>query len=239
MCTENRDFSKKKMESKPIIQVSGFPIPMTVQIENAIKLISKIRKKYNHDEVGVVIKRMLTDYLKPGILSVIDKLKQILVLINQLYDILSVSSAALNIDTLSLKSGNVPGFAEIVLYGPDVRRMLKIVVEMNDLIEDMSSICKCVSSVIVDTYFIRRFMDKDYITNGISYTGAAHSSMYVHILIKYFDFKITHASYSKYDPDTLNKKIKAGELGYEFYSYFLPKTSQQCSDMSSFPKDFS
>jgi hypothetical protein len=42
---------------------------------------------------------------------------------------------------------------------------------------------------------MKKFLDKDYITNMISYTGARHSSNYVYILIKNFNFKITNYSY--------------------------------------------
>jgi len=51
-----------------------------------------------------------------------------------------------------------------------------------------------IMSRITDLYFIRRFLDKEYIKNGISYTGLSHSVMYIFVLIKYFNFKITDHS---------------------------------------------
>ena len=35
-----------------------------------------------------------------------------------------------------------------------------------------------------DLYFLRRFLDKDYITNGIIYCGAFHSAVYIEHLVK-------------------------------------------------------
>ena len=50
---------------------------------------------------------------------------------------------------------------------------------------------------LMDFYFLRRFLDKDYITNAIGYTGSYHSQNYIYYLVKYFDFKITHWSLFK------------------------------------------
>lgn len=88
-------------------------------------------------------------------------------------------------------------------------------------------------------YFLRRFLDKDYITNSISYTGGLHSMTYIHTLVKYFDFKITHTSYSKYIIKDINQKIKNMELGPEYYAIFMRPIKYQCSDITNFPDNFS
>jgi hypothetical protein len=93
---------------------------------------------------------------------------------------------------------------------------------------------------IMDIYFLRRFLDKDYITNAITYAGKAHSISYLYILVKYFDFQITHISHSAVaNVKKLTKKIKKITLDD------VPKISQlitdqeiQCSDMTDFPVDF-
>lgn len=87
--------------------------------------------------------------------------------------------------------------------------------------------------LLVDLYFLRRFLDKDYITNGIIYTGASHSLNYIDILTKEFGFKITHASYSKYPMNKINDK-----LNENLRTLFWPPVFDQCSDMSSFPELF-
>jgi hypothetical protein len=96
-----------------------------------------------------------------------------------------------------------------------------------------------VHALLMDIYFLRRFCDKDYITNGIFYGGAAHCSIYINFLVKFFDFKITHASYSSMDLDKINKKL--GEKLYvvdKLNDFFYPEILLQCSDISNFPEKF-
>ena len=92
--------------------------------------------------------------------------------------------------------------------------------------------------VLMDVYFLRRFLDKDYITNAIVYTGARHSSNYVRILIQSFGFKVTHVSYSKItDLTVLNMKLKHASW-FAIEGLLLPPIFKQCSDMSHFPDNF-
>lgn len=89
---------------------------------------------------------------------------------------------------------------------------------------------------ITDLFFLRRFLDKDYITKAIVYTGGSHSANYINILTSFFDFKITHFSYSdEPDLDKLNKIAKedVGKLQYTLF----PQELVQCSDLSSFPTE--
>ncbi|XWV25574.1 chemotaxis [Tupanvirus deep ocean] len=89
-----------------------------------------------------------------------------------------------------------------------------------------------------DIYFLRRFLDKDYITNGIVYSGALHSNTYIYFLIKIFNFRITHASYSKIkDLNKLTNEIKKRSL-MSVQELILPETLNQCSDLDSFPEEF-
>ena len=104
---------------------------------------------------------------------------------------------------------------------------------------------------VFDIYFLRRFLDKDYITNVIAYTLTMHAFNLIFILVDIFDFKITHASYAvTKDMDELNKLVKQNP---DYYSagMFLPDKSYgfklflsngydtiQCSDISTFPPNF-
>jgi hypothetical protein len=94
-------------------------------------------------------------------------------------------------------------------------------------------------AILMDIYFLRRFCDKDYITHGIFYGGSAHCFIYINFLIKFFDFKITHAAYSSEKIDILNNILKL-----KFYSvkegmkFFDPPLLIQCSDISKFPNNF-
>ena len=90
----------------------------------------------------------------------------------------------------------------------------------------------------MDLFFLRRFLDKDYVTNGIVYTGALHSSTYVYTLIKYFGFKITHWSYLKVTPEELYKLVEKMNNPDDISEYIYPPKLYQCSDMTKFPKLF-
>jgi hypothetical protein len=96
-------------------------------------------------------------------------------------------------------------------------------------------------TIIMDLYFLRRALDKSYMTNIIAYTGAHHSANYISILVQLFDFKITHANYSKYEIDKLNREIKKMELldTEKVNSYFMPEYLEQCIEVSKFPQLFS
>lgn len=96
-------------------------------------------------------------------------------------------------------------------------------------------------SALTDIFFLRRFLEKDYVTNGIAYTGAAHSVNYIYMLIKYFDFKITHYSYiniENQDLNNLHRQIKNSSTFRDVDIYFSLPYLSQCSDMTSFPKLF-
>ena len=93
-------------------------------------------------------------------------------------------------------------------------------------------------------YFLRRFLDKDYVRNAIVYTGAAHSVSYIYILIS-IGFKITHVSKSKIkNMKKLNgaiskiKEFPSEQSIYELLVLFLPSKVKQCTDISNFPEDF-
>lgn len=90
----------------------------------------------------------------------------------------------------------------------------------------------------MDLYFLRRFLDKSYITNAITYTGGYHSRYYIHMLIKHFNFNITHVAYSVItNMDELNSTLKNIPVK-DYYKFLLPEYQSQCSDVTDFPKNF-
>ena len=97
------------------------------------------------------------------------------------------------------------------------------------------------SVLLMDLYFLRRFLDKDYITNAILYCCAFHTSDIIYILVNEFKFKITH---STSDINNINKIITSKNkyeliLPYGYQLLIKNKTIIQCSDISLFPKNFS
>jgi hypothetical protein len=102
-----------------------------------------------------------------------------------------------------------------------------------------NSIIKEIGPFIMDLFLLRRFLDKEYITNTITYTGAGHSVNLIRLLVKYFDFNITNCSYIKNDdiPTTLNI-INESKRKEELYDLFLSPVLLQCSDLGNFPELF-
>lgn len=89
-----------------------------------------------------------------------------------------------------------------------------------------------------DIFFLRRFLDKNYVTNAIVYTGASHSINYVELLVKEFNFRITHASYSKISNlDDLTDRVKKAKFS-DIEGFLFPETLGQCSNLETFPKNF-
>jgi hypothetical protein len=96
-----------------------------------------------------------------------------------------------------------------------------------------------VHATLMDIYFLRRFCDKNYITNAIFYGGAAHCSVYINFLVKFFDFKITHASYLSMDLEKINKKLSEKLYSIdEINEFFYPEILIQCSNINKFPEKF-
>lgn len=88
---------------------------------------------------------------------------------------------------------------------------------------------------LVDFYFIRRFLDKVYIRNGILYCGGMHGLHIILILVKYFGFRIEHAYFASTSVSRLNKIIR-GSSGNDpsmLVDLLYPPTLIQCSEFQS------
>jgi hypothetical protein len=94
---------------------------------------------------------------------------------------------------------------------------------------------------LMDIYFLRRFLDKDYITNAIIYCGVGHALRYIIFLIKEFDFNITHASYLSKPLTLINEIIKKSDINdiENIKSLFIKDNYIQCINVTSFPDNFS
>ncbi len=100
-------------------------------------------------------------------------------------------------------------------------------------------VIKNIGPYIMDLFILRRFLDKNYITNTIAYTGAGHSVNLIRLLVKYFDFDITNYSYLKENniPKAMNIICKTKKKE-ELYDLFFSPVLSQCSDLGNFPKLF-
>jgi len=104
--------------------------------------------------------------------------------------------------------------------------------------------------LLTDLYFIRRFLDKNYISNTILYTGLTHMSDITFILVKYFDFKITNIYYHSPNFDIMKKIPKLSIKYLDYMNVLSDNTTQtygskksngllyQCTNMLDFPPNF-
>ena len=88
----------------------------------------------------------------------------------------------------------------------------------------------------MDIYFLMRFLDKTYVGTGILYSGIAHSMNIIIYLIKYFNFRVTHASHHSIPIEEINQKVPSMFYYMELGEYLFPPVKLQCCDMSHFPK---
>ena len=96
-------------------------------------------------------------------------------------------------------------------------------------------------TTINDLYILRRFLDKDYITNAIVYTGNNHTANLMNILVNYFDFRITNIfSTDSYKLNVDKNYIK--NIYKNIFDFNLNTKHeknlviQQCVDISKFKK---
>ena len=123
-------------------------------------------------------------------------------------------------------------------YGVPYSMINRLLFQVNTLWYDISDKQVLTFARLTDMYFLRRFLDKDYITNAIVYTGAAHSQLYIYTLLKYFDFDITHFNYLKESPDKFKNIVLKIDNYLELKEFIYPPILYQCSNMSEFPPNF-
>lgn len=113
--------------------------------------------------------------------------------------------------------------------------------DLTNLYNEFETIIMALFCLIVDLYFLRRSLDKNYVEIAVAYTGGYHTANYLKYLIQKFNFKITHVHYSKNKIQEINKKIKVMDNPHEILDLFLPaeKNFFQCIDVSNFPDNFS
>jgi hypothetical protein len=124
------------------------------------------------------------------------------------------------------------------MYGLNYMDKINIISQILSDVENLASIYQKLFCIFMDVYFLRRFLDKDYVTNAILYAGVYHIQFIVKELLQKFDFKITHVSDKKISVDELNKKIKNEKDINKLSTYFFPEYFIQCSNLIHFPKNF-
>ncbi|AZL89840.1 hypothetical protein QKC54_gp0067 [Megavirus baoshan] len=186
-----------------------------------------------HKDLIYLVDKMFNKYDNKNIKNIMLEQKNILV--NDLQELVKLCDNFINIyNKISYIALNDDTPASI-----SNRKRINLTV-MYNILSTLDYVFVMFFARLMDIYFLRRFLDKKYITNAIVYTGMYHSIAYIQILVKNFDFKITHVSYSSIDNmEELNNLIKTINLTEnEINEIFLQKMYTQCSDMTNFPDMF-
>lgn len=193
------------------------------------QFIKKIRFTYKNTEVKNVMQELLAES-KTLVRSVVTMISDMIARFIQYSEFIEKHKSKL------FEHENRTYYYDIPLS--DMRNMIS---DITDSFRELSWNILYSFNLLMDVYFLRRFLDKKYITNAIVYTGALHSRNYIYYLVRNFGFKITHVSFSRInDINKLNQEIgkipknKINKIEYLFY----PDILQQCSNMTDFPPDF-
>jgi len=207
--------------------------------------VAKIYNKYKHDDIKIklngLLDKLLMSYKKMYeiVIHLIEDINKNLTDMYKKYNRFDPTDSVIDIEKFSDKDYE------------------KIIKQPKKQIFDFLNLWMGCDVKFMDIYVMRRILDKDYITNSIVYVGAQHASSYIHDLVKYFDFNITHIS-KLYVPSKVEKDKKLGYLKKIIMKYndddnfkytniinkFLKKydedtvEEQQCSDYSNFPENF-
>lgn len=203
------------------------------EFDDVIKyLFNKMIHKYKHPGVKKIMNKIL--------LAEIKKIPKITKMIDEYISLLNDQFMVNNYNFLKKRnpSYSIKNDYSYNPYHRGLEQDLKNEVPLWELSEKIRGHVS-VLVTYMDVFFMRRFLDKDYITNGVVYTGGLHSANYVKVLVDDFDFKITHVSNNNgLTVDKLNEKIKKSEYIQEIEYLIFPNTLSQCSDVTSFPKNF-
>jgi hypothetical protein len=191
------------------------------------KLIDKILHKYDNDNVKNVL--LNESFLMSHIYTLFDELERLL---NELAKLIT------DYEKILLSPDVLTKIDNMYFYGTCMTITVDFTKDMIKNFFTFSNNAVVLYAYIVDMYFMRRFLDKEYVNHAIVYTGILHSINYAHLLTKHYNFVITHVSYSVYPLDKLNDVMKTTDDVRDLDGVLMPNVLLQCSDMSNFPESF-
>ncbi len=215
--------------------LANFLIPEYDEITK--KIMYKILKSYNNKNIQDKINYIINNELHDIFINFFGFVKKSLNELEQIKKRLNRLKNIDNNDTWKTLMPRKDGTVSYDIEYNESHEYLDLCKNMNKQI--FTFIIENIGPYIMDLFLLRRFLDKNYITNTITYTGVEHSVNLIRLLVKYFDFDITHYSYLKGNniPKTINT-IRETKKKEELYDLFLRPILSQCSDLGSFPKLF-
>jgi hypothetical protein len=207
-------FKFEKKPQKPFQPYKDLKeMSIKTQLEFLDYYLSKVNDKYSSELNKENIKKYIIDTILPVFDFINKKLDETLDLLNKIE----------NFRTSSLdETSTIMNYTSTIISNFLV---------MNDAWYDCFL-------YLVDIFFLRRFIDKDYITKCIVFCGGLHGVDYIKFLTTYYDFTVTHVANNVQNLSItdLNKAIKKDTRIYPIARLFL--SPHQCSDISNFPPDF-
>lgn len=218
----------KQPEQPPSMYQSGFK----ANIHRRTKLFNKYLNKYTHDLVKKNINTLLTEMrMRIGGLSTY--LKESIEVTNYYLAEFKKLDGRMNFDITEL---------EHTLYTAPNSFIDKMASDLLFRHNKISSEFLHILSAMMDIFMIRRFTDKDYITNAVYYSGAAHSCNVVYWLVKNFGFKITHTGNTdlrnKSEVEIFNGKVMNHNFPEMLMPILMPNRLNQSTDMTSMPDNY-
>lgn len=190
--------------------------------------INKMKNRYTNPDVKTKINKIFNKLI-------VDFKKLSVYIGKSIEKIITYDKIFLEADTKLIRDDEYD--KKIMNNGLSPYRLRLIVTDIANICEKISLDITDIFADLTDIYFMRRFLDKKYITNAVVYAGFAHIDNYIRILLTDFDFKLTHMAYSpitdvrKLEAE-FRKRIKAGN----FLTDLIRGTRLvQCSDLTSFP----
>ena len=184
------------------------------------KILTKYDNNINKEKINNLFKTIYThnlSYLITYINKFLINLKDIQKLVNYYHNEKKIVIKKSNINILNQKSYYVIPSEE------------KIRIEIIKELEKINGIIITLGVILVDCFFLRRFIDKSYIKNAIVYTGASHSCVYIWFLIKFYNYKITEYDYLKnIKIEKLYEIILSSNTPFEIEEYLFPENFKQC-----------
>lgn len=198
--------------------------------ENEIKLIKYFTKIKKFTSSNKNTKLFVDVYD-----NIHENINEILAIIDNLFNLFDKLSKQYNQVTKMMINENNS-------YSYINKKTLDIMNRIYDNIDSLIEKCKIIINELSYLYFIRRYIEKEYITHGVLYSSDEASLKILYMLINKFGFKITNISHINTSINDFENKMK--KIQYKNYKfselaqYILPKEFNQCINMEGFPKTF-
>ena len=189
-------------------------------------LFNKIITKYNNNENKIKINKFFKVMCYERMNYLIEEIKKFISDCNKYQKIFDVK-----LDKFEKKhiNSNKELYKQYLVFELfyDTNEYKKIKNDVLITVAKIESQIRNIGFYIMDCYFLRRLLDKDYIKNSIVYTGNMHTSNYLHFLVKNYDYKIVeYGTINGISSNELEKLINKTDSWLDIDEYV--DNSKQC-----------